>query len=70
MADDEPTAGEIACQAWTASHKKHHGHNCNILNWDGMKPEDRADWEAAAAAAYEAGRDDATDYYARGGSFK
>ena len=42
------TPGEIACKAWTASHKAHHP--CNVAVWDDLREVDRADWEAAAEA--------------------
>jgi hypothetical protein len=62
------TPGEIACREWTASHLAHH--SCRITGWEDIRDEDKADWEAAAAAAFEAGREAATDYLAKGGSFK
>ena len=42
--------GQIACEAWTASHQAHHGPDCKIVPWNELKEQEREDWQRAALA--------------------
>jgi hypothetical protein len=42
--------GQVACEAWTASHLKHH--QCGIVTWDELQGKDREDWENTAKALF------------------
>lgn len=68
MSSNDVTPGRIVCEAWIDSHKRHH--RCGITGWEDLSDEDRADWEAAAAAAHADGYDEAAGHLARGGSFR
>jgi hypothetical protein len=50
------TPGQVAAEAWTASHQAHH--RCLMTGWAELAPEHRADWEAAAEAVLRAFRSD------------
>lgn len=44
--------GQVACEAWTASHQAHH--DCQVSGWDDLDEQDRDDWQRAALAVMNA----------------
>jgi hypothetical protein len=41
--------GQVACEAWIASHEAHHL-GCSITPWADLGDKDREDWQRAAMA--------------------